>query len=206
MRAAGQEPSPVPGPHSLESDGLFPLLSQYAKWTRKLLQLLDFTLGVPSFSLSSWEGDAIPAPHPPGLGSTVYYVIEGKVELYLPTPDGNTRPGWSLQAMAYVYAWSAPPRLGRCPPNTRALVLISQCLVHVPRGTLAAAPPPVHDCIKRRDRYTPVDTARLDLGDHRATLTLRGGTPLVIATPMVTKATFDKARGGPVLVPSAPGA
>ena len=61
-------------------------------------------------------------------------------------------------------------------------------------------------CIKRGDRYTPVDTARLDLGHHRPTLSPPGGTPLVIATPMVTKATFDKARGGLVLVPLAPGA
>ena len=68
------------------------------------------------------------------------------------------------------------------------------------------APPPVQVCIKRGDRYTPVGTARLDLGDHRATLTPPGGMPLVIATPMVTKATFDKARGGLVLVPLAIGA
>ena len=94
MHAAGQETTPVPGPHSPESDGLSPLLAQYAKRTRELLQLVDFTLGVPSFSLSSWEGDAIPAPHPPGRGITVYYVIEGKVQLRLPTPEGNTRPGW----------------------------------------------------------------------------------------------------------------
>ena len=47
-------------------------------------------------------------------------------------------------------------------------------------------------------------TARLDLGDHRATLTPPGGTPLVIATPMVSKAAFEKARGGLTLVPSAP--
>ena len=93
MRAAGQETTPVLGPHYPESDGLSPLLAQYAKRTRKLPQLVDFTLGVPSFSLSSWEGDAIPAPHPPGLGITVSYVIEGKVQLRLPTPEGNTRPG-----------------------------------------------------------------------------------------------------------------
>ena len=56
------------------------------------------------------------------------------------------------------------------------------------------------------DRYSPVHMALLDLGDHRATLTPPGGLALVIATPMVTKATYDKARGGRVLVPSAPGA
>ena len=97
-----------------------------------------------------------------------------------------------------------PPRA--VPPDARALVLICQCPVHVPRGTPATAPALVQVCIKRGYRYTPVDTARLDLGDHRATLTPPGGTPLVIATPMVTKATFDKARGGLVLVHSAPGA
>ena len=142
MRAAGQNTTPVPGPHSPEGDGLPSLLAQYAKRTRELLQLVGFTLGVPSFSLSSWEGDAIPAPHPPGLGITVYYVIEGRVQLRLPTPEGGTRPGWWLQAMAYVYAWSAPPLLRAVPPDTRALVLICQCPVHVPRGTPATAPPP----------------------------------------------------------------
>ena len=104
MRAAGQDTTPIPGPHSPEGDGLPPLLAQYAKRTRELLQLVGYTLGVPSFSLSSWEGDAIPAPHPPGLGITVYYVIEGRVQLRLPTPEGGSRPGWWLQAMAYAYA------------------------------------------------------------------------------------------------------
>ena len=89
MRAAGHDTTPIPGPHSLEGDGLPPLLAQYAKSTRELLQLAGFTLGVPSFSLSNWEGDAIPAPHPPGLGITVYYVIEGRVQLRLPSPEGG---------------------------------------------------------------------------------------------------------------------
>ena len=91
-------------------------------------------------------------------------MIEWKVELRLPTPDGNTRPGWWLQAMAYAYAWFAPPPPRGVPPDTRALLLICQCPVHVPRGTPATAPPPVQVCIKQGDRYTPVDTARLDLG------------------------------------------
>ena len=52
-RAAGQEAAPIPVPHSPESDGISPLLAQYAKRTRELLLLVDFTLGVPSFSLSS---------------------------------------------------------------------------------------------------------------------------------------------------------
>ena len=69
-----------------------------------------------------------------------------------------------------------------------------------------AAPPPLQVCIKRGDCYTPVHSARLDLGDHRATLTAPGGSPLVIATPMVAKASYNKATGGPVLVPSALGA
>ena len=206
MRAAGQDTTPVPGPHSPEGDGLPPLLAQYAKRTRELLQLVGYTLGVPSFSLSSWEGDAIPAPHPPGLGITVYYVIEGRVQLRLPAPEGGSRPGWWLQAMAYAYAWSAPPPPRAVPPDTRALVLIYQCPVHVPRGTPATAPPPVQICVKRGDRYTPVDTASMDLGDHRATLTPPGGNPLAIATPMVARATYDRARGGLVIVPSALGA
>ena len=183
MRAAGQDTTPVPGPHSPEGDGLPPLLAQYAKRTRELLQLVGYTLGVPSFSLSSWEGDAIPAPHLPGLGITVYYVIEGRVQLRLPAPEGGTRPGWWLQAMAYAYAWSAPPPPRAVPPDTRALVLICQCPVHVPRGAPATAPPPVQICVKRGDRYTPVDTASMDLGDHKATLTPPGGNPLAIATP-----------------------
>ena len=53
MRAAGQDNSPILGHHSPESDSLSPHLAQYAKRTRELLQLVDFTLGVPSFSLSS---------------------------------------------------------------------------------------------------------------------------------------------------------
>ena len=124
MRAVGQVATPLPGFHSPKSNSLSPLLAQYAKRTRELLQLVDFSLGVPSFSLPSWEGDAIPAPHSPGLGITVYYVIEGKVEVRLPTPDGGTRPGWWLQAMAYVYAWSAPPPPRAVPPDSRALVLV----------------------------------------------------------------------------------
>ena len=71
MRVAGQEAASVPSPHYPESDGLSPLLERYAKGTRELLQLMDFTPGVPSYSLSSLEGDAVPAPHPPGLAITV---------------------------------------------------------------------------------------------------------------------------------------
>ena len=67
-------------------------------------------------------------------------------------------------------------------------------------------PPPVQICVKRGDRYTPVDTASMDLGDHKATLTPPGGNPLAIATPMVARATYDRARGGLVVVPSALGA
>ena len=67
-------------------------------------------------------------------------------------------------------------------------------------------PPPVQICVKRGDRYTPVETASMDLGDHRATLTPPGGNPLAITTPMVARATYDRARGGLVVVPSALGA
>ena len=117
MRAAGQDTIPVPGPHSPESDGIPLLLAQHAKKTRGLLQLLGFTRGVPSLSLSSWEGDAIPAPRPPGLPITVYYVIEGRVQLCLPNPEGGTRPRWWLQAMEYAYAWSASPPPRAVPPG-----------------------------------------------------------------------------------------
>ena len=67
-------------------------------------------------------------------------------------------------------------------------------------------PPPVQICVKSGDRYTPVDMASKDLGDHRATLTPPGGNLLAIATPMVARATYDRARGGLVIVPSALGA
>ena len=97
----------------------------------------------------------IPAPHLPERGITVYYVIEGKVELRLPTPDGGTRPCWWLQATAY-----ATPRAA--PPDSRALVLVCKCPVHVPHGT--PPPPPVQVCIKRGDRYTSAEAARQDLG------------------------------------------
>ena len=46
----------------------------------------------------------------------------------------------------------------------------------------------------------------MDLGDHRATLAPPGGNPLAITTPMVARATYDRARGGLVVVPSALGA
>ena len=123
MRAAGQDTTPVPGPHSPEGDGLPPLLAQYAKRTRELLQLVGYTLGVPSFSLSSWEGDAIPAPHPPGLGITVYYVIEGRVQLRLPAPEGGTRLGWWLPTPApggppgYQSPGAGVPVPDTCPPG-----------------------------------------------------------------------------------------
>ena len=46
MRVASQDTTLL-GPHSPESDGLFPQLAQYAKRMRELL--VDFTLRVPSF-------------------------------------------------------------------------------------------------------------------------------------------------------------
>ena len=51
-----------------------------------------------------------------------------------------------------------------------------------------------------------MDPARRELGDYKATLTPPRGSPLVITTPMVAKATYDKAQAGLLLVPSAPGA
>ena len=167
---------------------------------------MGFTLGVPSFSLSSWKGDAISAPQPLGLGITVYYVIEGRLHLRHPTLEGGSRPRWWFQAMAYAYAGSTTPPPRAVPPDTRALVLICQCPVHVPRGDPATAPPPVQICVKRGDRYTPVDTASMDLADHRATLAPPGRNALAITTPMVARATYDRARGRLVVVPSALGA
>ena len=41
----------------------------------------------------------------------------------------------------------------------------------------------------------------LDLGDHRAPLTPPRASPLVIATPMVAKPSYDKATRGLVVVP-----
>ena len=53
MHVAGQDATPIPGPQSPESDGLFPLLAQHAKRLRKVLHLVKFTMGIPIFSLSS---------------------------------------------------------------------------------------------------------------------------------------------------------
>ena len=185
MHVAGQEATPIPGPHSPESDRLPLLLAQYAKRTRELLELVDFTLEVPTFSFACWEGDAIPAPQPPGLAITLNYVIEGKVELRLPTNDGGTCPCWWLRAMAYVYASSAPTPPQAARPDIRALVLVYQCSLHVLRGTPMPPPPPPSAGLQQMggNRYAPVDTAWLDLGDHRATLSLPGGLPLVITRP-----------------------
>ena len=98
------------------------------------------------------------------------------MELRLPTPDGGTRPGWS--GLWHICMPGLPhPRPGAVPPNSRALVLVCQCPRHVPRGKPVAIPPPVQVCIKRGDRYQPVDAARLDLDHHRVTLTPPGGLP-----------------------------
>ena len=143
MRAAGQEAYPIPGSHSPKCDGLSPFWHSMPSGRASCSSSWTSPWGSPLSP--SPAGREIPAPHPPGLGITVYYVIEGKVEFRLPTPDGGTRPGWWLRAMAYVYPWSAPspPRaVPPVPPDTRALVLVCQCPVHVPRGTPAAAPPP----------------------------------------------------------------
>ena len=133
-------------------------------------------------------------------------MIEGKVKLRLPTPDTSTRPDWWLQAMAYAHAQSASPAPRAVPQASLALVLVCQYPVHVPCVTPAPPPPPVKVCIKRRDRYSTVDAAQLDLGDHKGILTPPGGSPLVITTPIVAKATYDKATLGLLLIPWATGA
>ena len=63
MQAAGRDATPIPSPHSLESNHLSPFWAQYNKQTSQLFQLVDFTLGVPTFSLSTWVADVIPSPH-----------------------------------------------------------------------------------------------------------------------------------------------
>ena len=128
------------------------------------------------------------------------------MELRLPTPDGRTSPGWWLQAMANAYAWSAPPRAKQCPRTAGPWCWCASARCISRAAPRPPSPPRMHVCIKRGDRYQPVDAARLDLGDHRVTLTLPGGSPLVITTPMVARATYDKARIAWVLVPSASGA
>ena len=76
------------------------------------------------------------------------------------------------------------------------------------RAALRQSPPPpgppMQVCIKRGDRYRPIDAAQLELDDHRVTLTpFGGGGGLVLTTPMVTRANYDKTRVALVLVPSA---
>ena len=53
MRAASHDTTPLPRPHSRESDGLPPHLAEYATRTRELLHLVDFTLRGLCFSLFS---------------------------------------------------------------------------------------------------------------------------------------------------------
>ena len=61
-----------------------------------------------------------------------------------------------------------------------------------------------------RTEYSPALPMGRMLGEKPRTTGPRhcpsGGSPLDITMPMVAKANYDKARGGLVLVPSAPGA
>ena len=88
----------------------------YARPVRDQLHLTDFTVGVPSYKIRSWEGDVIEDPIPPGIGSTTYLVVGGRVELKV---AGGNCTGWWLQVMAYTYAWSLPlPAPQASPPRT----------------------------------------------------------------------------------------
>ena len=100
------------------------------------------------------------------------------------------------------------PRPGHFPriPGPWCWCANARCMSRGVRLQPPPPPPAVQICVKRGDRYAPVNTVGLDLGDHMASLTPPGGKPLIVATPMVTKATYDKARGGLILVPSALGA
>ena len=118
MRAAGQETTPVLGPHSPEGDGLSPLLAQYAKRTRELLQLVGFTLGVPSFSLSSCPLGWTPRPPQAGAPGSPKMMAPHRPCRRLQTPPGLGSP--SPQAGApgslQMVAPRGPCRRFRTPP------------------------------------------------------------------------------------------
>ena len=143
--------------------------------------------------LSSWERDhgvlrdrgkaGAPTPdlgrgHPPGVVAPGYGIC---ICLVCPTPalgGAHRHPGFG----------TGVPMPGACPPRHYGS---------------PPPPPPVHVCFKRGERYEQVDAARLDLDDHRVTLTPPGGSPLVL---LVARANYDKARIPLVLVPLASGA
>ena len=109
--------------------------------------------------------------------------------------------------MVYAYALSAPPAPRAVPPHNWALIPVCQCPVYIPCSAPAALtpPPPVQVCIKWGDQYQR-DTVRLDMEDHKVTLTRLRGAPLVLTTAMVAGANYERTWVALVLVPSTSGA
>ena len=161
MRAAGQDTTPVPGPHSPEGDGLPPLLAQYAKRTRELLQLMLYP-GSPLLLPLQLGGRCHPGPSPAGTWD--HGVLRDRGEGAAPPPHPRGRlaprvvaPGHGI-CVCLVCPPPPPPRA--VPPDTRALVLICQCPVHVPRGTPATAPTPRSKSASSAGTVTPRSTRR----------------------------------------------
>ena len=115
-------PPPSPAPTPLRVTASPPTWHSMPRGRASCSSSSTSSRGVPSISLSSWEGDAIPAPHLPGLGITVYYVPPGLVApghcvcvcLVCPTPapSGTPRqPGLnaSVPVPSACPVWQPPP-------------------------------------------------------------------------------------------------
>ena len=148
MRAAGREATPIPGSHSPESDGLCLLLAQA---DARAAPARGLRSGGPLFLPLQLGGRCDPGPSP--VGTRDHSILRGKVELRLPTPDGGTRSVWWLQAMAYVYARSAPT-VPRAHPRTTRLWCWYANAQYMCEEPQPPPPPPVQICIKRGDRWT----------------------------------------------------
>ena len=199
MRAAGQDTTPLTGPHSSEVDAPPPLLAQYAKRTRGL------HLGGPLLLPLQLEGRCHPGPSPAGTWDHGILRDRGEGAAPPPHPRGRHAPRVVAPGHGICVFLVCPAPASGGPPGYPGPGVGMPVPGACPTGCPGDRPPPpqVQMCVKRGDRYAPVDTAGMDLGDHRATLTPPGGKPLVIATPMVAKATYDKTRRGLVLIPSA---
>ena len=75
--------------------------------------------------------------------------------------------------------------------NIRAVKLVCQCPVRVPRGTPLPLSLAVQVGIKRGNPYQPVDAPWLDVEDHEVTLPPNREAPLVLVTAMIAKANYD---------------